>query len=93
MRMLMYGVTARRFAKEPTCFALFHIFSNRMSRVMRFPTMWYVRPAKAQTRLSHIFINQVSSDTRFPTMWYERPAKAQTSLRIRADCSEPLLVA
>ena len=30
---------------------------------------------------------------RFPTMWYVRPAKAQISLRIRADCSEPLLFA
>ena len=30
---------------------------------------------------------------RFPTIWYVRPAKAQTSLRIRADWSEPLLVA
>ena len=28
-----------------------------------------------------------------PTIWYVRPAKAQTSLRIRADWSEPLLVA
>ena len=26
-------------------------------------------------------------------MWYVRPAKTQTSLRIRAVCSEPLLVA
>ena len=32
-------------------------------------------------------------EMRFPTMWYVRPAKAQTSLRIRADLSEPLLVA
>ena len=30
---------------------------------------------------------------RFPTLWYVWPAKAQTSLRIRADWSEPLLVA
>ena len=29
----------------------------------------------------------------FPTMWYVRPAKLQISLRIRADWSEPLLVA
>ena len=29
---------------------------------------------------------------RFPTMLYVRPAKVQTSLRIRAVCSEPLLV-
>ena len=35
--------------------------------------------------LSHIM--------RFPTMWYMRQANAQTSLRIRADWSEPLLVA
>ena len=30
---------------------------------------------------------------RFPIMWYVRPAKPQISLRIRADWSEPLLVA
>ena len=35
----------------------------------------------------------MSRDMRFPTMWYVWPAKAQTSLRIRADWSEPLLVA
>ena len=29
----------------------------------------------------------------FPTVWYVRPATPQTSLRIRADWSEPLLVA
>ena len=29
----------------------------------------------------------------FPTMWYVRTEKAQTSLRIRAVCSEPLLIA
>ena len=29
----------------------------------------------------------------FLTMWYVRPTKAQASLRIRAVCSEPLLVA
>ena len=29
----------------------------------------------------------------FLTMWHVRPAKAQSSLRIRTDCSEPLLVA
>ena len=32
-------------------------------------------------------------DMRFPTMWYAQPAKPQISLRIRADWSEPLLVA
>ena len=36
---------------------------------------------------------QMSRDMRFPTMWYVRPAKAQTILRIRANRSEPLLVA
>ena len=35
----------------------------------------------------------ISHGMRFPTMWYVRPAKAQISLRIRADWSEPLLVA
>ena len=35
----------------------------------------------------------MSRDMRFPTMWYWRQEKAQTSLRIRADWSEPLLVA
>ena len=35
----------------------------------------------------------LSRGMRFPAMRYVRPAKAQTSLRIRADCSEPLLVA
>ena len=35
----------------------------------------------------------MSHGMRFPTIWYVRPAKAQTSLRIRADWSEPLLVA
>ena len=37
--------------------------------------------------------NKMSQCMRFPTIWYVRPAKAQTSLRIRADWSEPLLVA
>ena len=35
----------------------------------------------------------MSRDMRFPTMWYVRPSNAQTSLRMRADWSEPLLVA
>ena len=35
---------------------------------------------------------KMSRNMRFPTMWYVRPAKAQTGLRIRAACSEPLLV-
>ena len=35
----------------------------------------------------------MSRDMRIPTMWYVRPAMAKTSLRIRTDCSEPLLVA
>ena len=35
----------------------------------------------------------LSLSMRFPTMWYVQPVKFQTSLRIRADCSEPLLIA
>ena len=56
----------------------------------------YQQAVKAQTRLASAFstrIHEMSRGMRFPTMWYVRPAKAQTSLRIRADWSEPLLVA
>ena len=38
-------------------------------------------------------ISPMSCDMRFPTVCYVRPARAQTSLRMRAVCSEPLLVA
>ena len=31
--------------------ALIYIYIYHMSRGMRFPTIWYVRPAKAQTSL------------------------------------------
>ena len=35
----------------------------------------------------------LSQCMRFPTMWNVPPAKAQTSMRIRAVCLKPLLVA
>ena len=33
------------------CNAFFHSVNNQLSQCMRFPTMWYVRPAKPQTSL------------------------------------------
>ena len=41
----------------------------------------------------HQSSNNMSHGMKFPTIGYVRPAKAQTSLRMRADLSEPLLVA
>ena len=35
------------------------VFIYQMSRGMRFPTMWYVRPAKAQTSLFRAFVSRL----------------------------------
>ena len=44
-------ISSRRFFWVPTTYALLEKYEIYLSLDMRFPTMWYVQPAKAQTSL------------------------------------------
>ena len=38
----------------------YKLFKKKMSRDMRFPTMWYVRPTKAQRSLIKAFASRLN---------------------------------
>ena len=76
---------------QPICCHGNQFLSNLFQNLMQ--SIPYPNYATHTSRLACRFNRYLSLDMRFPTMWYVRPAKAQTSLRVRADWSEPLLVA
>ena len=67
--------------------------STKFAAGTKFLPVQNLLPALKLLLAQNLLQAQMSREMRFPTMWYVRPAKAQTSLRIRADWSEPLLVA